>query len=45
MSEREAGLGSFVMGIALGITLGLLFAREDGTSGVLQTRVRIDTPE
>ena len=32
MSERETGLGSFVMGIALGVTLGLLFAREDGTA-------------
>lgn len=31
MSDRDSGLGSFVIGIALGVTLGLLFAREDGT--------------
>ena len=29
-SEWEPGLGSFVLGIAVGVTLGLLFAREDG---------------
>lgn len=30
MSEREPGLGSFVLGIAVGVTLGLLFAPEGG---------------
>ena len=30
VSEWEPGLGSFVLGIAVGVTLGLLFAREDG---------------
>lgn len=30
MSEREPGLGSFVLGVAVGVTLGLLFATEDG---------------
>jgi hypothetical protein len=30
VAEWEPGLGSFVLGIAVGVTLGLLFAREDG---------------
>ena len=42
MSEREPGLGSFVVGIAVGITLGLLFAPEDGAMfrGKLARRLR-----
>lgn len=31
MSDRDLGFGPFVIGIAVGVTLGLLFAREDGT--------------
>jgi gas vesicle protein len=36
------GLGSFVVGIALGVTLGLLFAQEDGEAfrGKLARRLR-----
>jgi hypothetical protein len=42
MSEREPGLGSFVVGVALGVTLGLLFATEDGRAfrGKLARRLR-----
>ncbi len=30
MSERESRYGSFMMGVALGVVLGLLFAPEPG---------------
>ncbi len=30
MSEREPGFGSFVLGVAVGAVLGLLFAPEPG---------------
>jgi hypothetical protein len=42
MSEREPGLGSFVVGIAVGVTLGLMFATEDGPTfrGKLARRLR-----
>ena len=30
MSERDAGYGSFLMGVAVGVMLGLLFAPEPG---------------
>ena len=32
MSDRDSGLGSFMIGVAVGVTLGLLFARENGTA-------------
>jgi hypothetical protein len=40
--EWEPGLGSFVLGIAVGVTLGLLFAREDGEAfrGKIARRLR-----
>lgn len=42
MSERKPGLGSFVAGVAIGVTLGLLFATEDGSAfrGKLARRLR-----
>jgi hypothetical protein len=42
MSEREPGLGSFVLGVAVGVTLGLLLATEDGAAfrGKLARRLR-----
>lgn len=42
MSEREPGIGSFVVGVALGVALGLMFAREDGEAfrGKLARRLR-----
>jgi hypothetical protein len=42
MSEREPGLGSFVLGIAVGVTLGLMFAREGGEAfrGKIAARLR-----
>ena len=41
-SEWEPGLGSFVLGVAVGVTLGLLFAREDGEAfrGKVARRLR-----
>jgi gas vesicle protein len=41
-SEWEPGLGSFVVGVAVGVTLGLLFAREDGEAfrGKVARRLR-----
>ncbi len=41
-SEWEPGLGSFVLGVAVGVTLGLLFAREDGVAfrGKVARRLR-----
>lgn len=42
MSEREPGIGSFVVGVALGVAIGLMFAREDGEAfrGRLARRLR-----
>jgi len=42
VAEWEPGLGSFVLGVALGVTLGLLFAREDGEAfrGKIARRLR-----
>lgn len=42
MSEREPGLGSFVLGVAVGVALGLLFAPEgsDALRGQLARRLR-----
>jgi hypothetical protein len=42
MSEREPGLGAFVLGIAVGVALGLLFAPEGGGAlrGKLARRLR-----
>lgn len=42
MNEREPAFGSFVLGIAVGVTLGLLFATKDGAAfrATLARRVR-----
>ena len=42
MSERESGFGSFVLGVAAGVVLGLLFAPEPGEDfrGKLGRRLR-----
>jgi hypothetical protein len=42
MSERETGIGTFVLGVALGVTLGLMFAREGGDAfrGKVTRRLR-----
>ena len=42
MNEREPSLGSFVVGVAVGITLGLVFATQDGAAfrGGLARRLR-----
>lgn len=42
MSEREPGFGSFVLGIAVGVALGLLLAPEPGKAvrGKLGRRLR-----
>lgn len=42
VAEWEPGLGSFLLGIAVGVTLGLLFAREDGEAfrGKIARRLR-----
>lgn len=41
-AQWEPGLGSFVIGVAVGVTLGLLFAREDGEAfrGKIARRLR-----
>lgn len=41
-SERESGVGSFVLGIVVGVALGLLFAPEGGEAlrGKLARRLR-----
>jgi gas vesicle protein len=42
VSEREPGLGAFVLGVAVGVALGLLFAPEGGEArrGQLARRLR-----